>query len=90
MLQKLPSRTKKLVSVRHLTDDDGESSDTVVYMQSVAESSLTEDLSKYDFTQSQVCKYDFIQSKIYTMYDLTQFQVCKYDLTQSKIYTSMT
>ena len=42
------------MSVRQLEDDTGETSDTVVYMQSVAESSLTEDLSRYDFSYSQV------------------------------------
>jgi len=40
--------------VRQFKDDEGETSDTVAYMQSVAESSLTEDLSKYDFSYSQV------------------------------------
>lgn len=46
---------KKLVSVRKLLDEDDERfSDTVVYMQSVADSSLAEDLSKYDFSYSQV------------------------------------
>ena len=41
--------------MRQMVDDTDESSaDTVVYMQTVAESSLTEDLSKYDFSYSQV------------------------------------
>ena len=54
-LQALPVRKEKLVSMRQMVDDTDESSaDTVVYMQTVAESSLTEDLSKYDFSYSQV------------------------------------
>ena len=41
--------------MRQIVDDTEESSgDTIVYMQTVAESSLTEDLSKYDFSYSQV------------------------------------
>lgn len=50
-------RKKKLVSVRQLMDDKDESSaDTVIYMQTIADSSLTEDLAKYDFSYSQVGK----------------------------------
>jgi len=59
LLQKLPTRRKKLVNIRQRAVDGDNSSvaDTLVYMQSMAESSITEDLSRYDFSYSQVCSH---------------------------------
>ncbi|XP_067947368.1 DNA-dependent protein kinase catalytic subunit-like [Watersipora subatra] len=49
----MPRKSKRLVSARELKEEGQEEGDTVVYMQSVADSSLTEDLAKYDFSYSQ-------------------------------------